>query len=225
MPRSDSSAPHRDPTSWGQLIDSIDSANVFVLIAGWLGPKARLSVTVEDLWQETLWLAWRDRQQHEWVNLRKYRAWLLGIAKHRIREVVRNLGRQKRGGGVRTDSLSAFGGADTAASYLPPQSTTPSRVASNMERARSLEQALEALDEPLRAVVRLRLFEEVSSQEAADRLAIPLSTAKERFVRGTKRYRLELERLLGRGGGDGDPDDGDADDGGASATTTPGGAP
>ncbi|MFO1077571.1 MAG: RNA polymerase sigma factor [Planctomycetota bacterium] len=190
-------APHLEPSSWGRLIDSIDAANVFVLIAGWLGPRARIAVSVEDLWQETLWMAWRDRRQHEWVNLTKYRAWLLGIARNRVHEFVRNAGRQKRGGGSGIHLLSAYGGADTAAGYLPPQSTTPSRVASNLERARILERALGALDESLRDIVRLRLFEEVPMREAAARLGVPLSTAKERFVRGTQRYRGELSRLLG----------------------------
>lgn len=191
------SAPHLDPTTWGRLIDSIDAANVFVLIGAWLGPKARLEVAVEDLWQETLWMAWRDRHQHQWVNLTKYRAWLLAIARNRVHDTVRNLGRQKRGGGVTTNSFSTLGGPDSAGGYLPPQSTTPSRSASNLERARLLERALAGLDEPLRDLVRLRLFEELSTQEAAERLGIPLSTAKERFVRGTQRYRSELRRLFG----------------------------
>ena len=189
-------APHLDPTTWGRLIDSIDAANVFVLIGDWLGPKARLEVSVEDVWQETLWLAWRDRHQHAWVNLIKYRAWLLGIARNRIHDLVRSLGREKRGGRTHTAQFSSLGGPETVGSYLPPQSTTPSRVASNLERARTLERALAVLDEPLRDMVRLRLFEELSVQEAATRLAIPLSTAKERFVRGTQHYRSELQRLL-----------------------------
>jgi RNA polymerase sigma-70 factor (ECF subfamily) len=189
-------APHRDPTHWGRLIDSIDAANVFVLIGGWLGPKARLEVSVEDVWQETLWLAWRDRDQHAWVNLTKYRAWLLGIAKNRVHDLVRSLGREKRGGRAHTAQFSEIGGTETVGGYLPPQSTTPSRVASNVERARTLERALAVLDEPLRDMVRLRLFEELSVKEAAERLEIPLSTAKERFVRGTQRYRAELQRQL-----------------------------
>jgi RNA polymerase sigma factor (sigma-70 family) len=188
-------APHLQPSSWGRLIDSIDAANVFVLIGGWLGPKARLEISVEDIWQETLWMAWRDRQQHEWVNLTRYRGWLLGIARHRVFEAVRSRSRLKRGGQVQTRPLSMLG-AD-GIGFLPPQSTTPSRVASNVERARILERALGELDEPLREVVRLRLFEELGSQETATRLGVPLSTVKERFVRGTARYRAALSRLLG----------------------------
>lgn len=190
-------APHHDPTSWGRLIDSLDAAPIFVLIGRWLGPRARLEVSVDDIWQETLWMAWRDRHQHAWQDLRRYRAWLLGIARHRVGEVVRSTGRVKRGGASHTARFSDLGGADTVGGYLPPLSTTPSRAASHLERARVLEQALDTLDEPLRDVVRLRIFEELSAVEAAEHLGVPLSTTKHRFVRGVQEYRRALQRLLG----------------------------
>lgn len=191
------SPPHLDPTRWGQLIDSIDAAPVFVVIGSWLGPKARAELSVEDLWQETLWMAWRDRQQHQWVNVARYRAWLLGIARNRVQEQLRSLSRHKRGGQHRIARLSEFGGPETSSDYLPPRSTTPSRTASHTERARLLERALATLDEPQRDVVRLRLFEELSADETAQHLGIPLSTCKHRLMRGLQAYRAELRRHLG----------------------------
>jgi hypothetical protein len=47
-------APHLDPTRWGQLVESLDAAPIFVVIAAWLGPDARREVAVDDVWQETL---------------------------------------------------------------------------------------------------------------------------------------------------------------------------
>ena len=41
------------------------------------------------------------------------------------------------------------------------------------------------------------MFEELSTQDAALRLGIPLSTAKHRLVRGMQAYRDELARQLG----------------------------
>lgn len=187
-------APHLDPARWGELIDSIDAATVFVVIGSWLGEKARLEVSIEDVWQETLWMAWRDRQQHTWSDLTRYRAWLLGIARHRIGDLVRAAGRAKRGGFARTARFSDIGGDETVGGLLPPQSTTPSRVASHLERARALERILAELEPTLQDVVRLRLFEELTMEGVAERLGIPLSTAKHRLVRGMVDYRAALRR-------------------------------
>lgn len=191
------SQPHLDPASWGKLIDSLDIAGIFVVLAVWLGPKLRGEVAIEDLWQETLWLAWRDRQQHDWRGLTAYRSWLLTIAHNRVRDAARSLGRLKRGGGERTalfSHLAAEMGRDSA--YLPPASTTPSRLVGHRERARLMQRALDALDDDLRQIVHLRLFEEVPTREIAERLGMALSTTKERLLRGMQQYRRHLRRNL-----------------------------
>jgi RNA polymerase sigma factor (sigma-70 family) len=190
-------APHHDPHRWGELIDSFDAAGVFVVIASWIGPRWRPDLSVEDVWQETLWMAWRDRHQHQWVDLARYRAWLLSIARNRVHDMVRAAARGKRGGNTVTARFSDLGGPDTVGALLPGQSTTPSRTASHLERARLFERVLAALPEELADMVRLRVFEEVSTQEAANRLRIPLSTAKHRLVRGMQAYREGLARELG----------------------------
>lgn len=197
QPAANSPPPHVDPATWSRLVDSLDAATIFVVIGGWVGAELRAEVSVEDIWQETLWMAWRDRQQHEWHGLSLYRAWLLGIAHNRVREAVRNRSRQKRGGDRTLARLTDLGGTDTVDEYLPPQSTTPSRTASHLERARVLESALASLDEPLRDVIRLRVFEELPLKESAERLGLPLSTFKDRLVRGMRDYRNELVRRLG----------------------------
>jgi RNA polymerase sigma factor (sigma-70 family) len=192
------SPPHLDPVLWGELVDSIDAANVFVVLGSWLG-QARTEISVEDVWQETLWMAWRDRQQHRWIDLTRYRAWLLGIARNRIGDLVRAAGRHKRAAS-RTARFTDLGGGDTVSRLLPPQSTTPSRVASNLERARWLERVLGELEPALRDVVRLRLFEELPMEAVAKQLAIPLSTAKHRLVRGMQHYRDAQSRQGGAHG-------------------------
>jgi RNA polymerase sigma factor (sigma-70 family) len=193
--------PHLDPTRWGELVDSLDVATVFVVLSSWLGTEARIQLSVEDVWQETLWMAWRDRHQHQWVNLTRYRAWLLGIAQNRIQDMLRGLRRKKRGGTKHTARFSEIGGTDTVGGMLPPRSTTPSWTASHLERARVFERALSSLEHSLRDVVRLRLFEELGMEETATRLGIPLSTAKHRLVRGMQAYRAQLKELLGESPG------------------------
>ncbi len=190
-------APHCDPTQWGKLVESLDVASVFVVIGGWLGSRLRSHLAVEDIWQETLWCSWRDREQHEWRGLAAWRMWLLSIARNRVRDAARSQARQKRGGDRDTATFSSFGDRDSILAMLPPGSTTPSRVAGLRERARAMETALHSLEPELREIVHLRLFEEVPMRDVAEQLALPLSTAKERLLRGVQRYRARLRQLLG----------------------------
>lgn len=193
-------APHRDPHEWGRLVESLDVASIFVVIGSWLSPKLRAQVTIDDIWQETLWCSWRDRDQHVWDNLAAWRRWLLSIAHNRVRDAGRTMGRQKRGGEATTAAFSVLAGNDSVSALLPPGSTTPSRVAGFRERAKAMEQALATLEPELRQVVQLRLFEEVPMRDVAEQLGLPLSTAKERLLRGVTRYRHRLRQLLGADG-------------------------
>jgi RNA polymerase sigma factor (sigma-70 family) len=170
--------PHRDPTEWGRLVESLDIASIYI-------------------WQETLWCSWRDREQHAWHNLANWRAWLLSIAKNRVRDAARSAGREKRGGDHQIAPFSLLADGGSVSQMLPPGSTTPSRVAGFRERARAMEQALQGLEPDLREVVHLRLFEEVPMREVATGLGLPLSTAKERLLRGVTKYRHRLRLLLG----------------------------
>src|SRR5262249_52719375 len=150
------------------------------VIRSLLGNKLLGAVSAEDIWQETLWLSWRDREQHEWRGLSTFRGWLLSIARNRVRDAGRNLGRQKRGGDHATAPFSELAGAESVSGLLPPGSTTPSRIAGHRERAVAMEQALAALEPELRTIVQQRLFEEVPMRDIAEQQGLPLSTAKER---------------------------------------------
>lgn len=193
-------APHRDPTTWERLVESLDAASILVVIGAWIGPKLRSLIAVEDIWQETLWCSWRDREQHEWQNLAAWRVWLLSIARNRVRDAARANSRHKRGGGQAAAPFSMLSERGSISSMLPAGTTTPSRVAALHERAAAMEAALESLEPELQLVVRLRLFEEIPMRDIAEQLAIPLSTAKARLLRGVQKYRFRLRQLLGTDG-------------------------
>ena len=63
-----------------------------------------------------------------------------------------------------------------------------------------MEAALDSLEPELRDIVRLRLFEEAPMREVAEQLGLPLSTAKERLLRGVQKYRVRLRQILGSDG-------------------------
>lgn len=191
--------PHLDSGEWSRLIERLETPVILVVISSWMGEQLRRECAAEDIWQETLAMAWRDRAAHRWRGLRAFRSWLLGIAKHRITDTVDRMNAKKRGGGrlPRSFQEMATDRDSSVSDVLPPRSTTPSRVASDGERAQILAESLDALPTELAAVVRLRLFEELPMREVAERVGIGLTTANERFFRGAALYQGEVLRRFG----------------------------
>ena len=166
---------------------------VLAAISSWMSPALQREASAEDIWQETLWIAWRDRERHDWRGVRAFRAWLLGISRNRVRTLAEYITAQKRGGGDVTLRLGSSGGS--SGFLMPFGSTTPSRVAWHGERAAMIRAALAEVPENLERVVRLRLLEELPMQEVADRLGIGLSTAKKHFAVGAALYAVKLEKI------------------------------
>lgn len=185
--------PHRDPDAWPALIGSLGVENILVLIASWMKPRLRQEMSAEDLWQDTLYMAWRDRESHEWQDAYTYRQWLLGIARNRMRDAVTMMTTQKRGGGKSLHPLSTLASADwKKLPALPMSSTTPSRVAQGRERLDAMEQELRALPDELRDAVRLRVFEQLPMARVAEQLGVTLAIAKKRVYLGSSLYRTRL---------------------------------
>ncbi len=143
-------------------------------------------------------MAWRDREQHDWQGLRSYRAWLLGIAKNRIRNSAEWMDAKKRGGDMEVETFSTLLASrdGSVSALLPPHSTTPSRMAGHRERAAVMEAALYSLPPELEEVVRLRLFEQLPMSRVAERLRISVPTARGRALRGAELYRIKLKESL-----------------------------
>lgn len=184
-------APHREAASFGELVGALDHDALIAWLGSLMGPALRAELAAEDLWQETLALAWRDRESHEWRGLPAFRAWLRGIARNRLHDAVEWFGTQKRGGGRRRLELDELAGGAAGAALL--RSSTPSRAAMRGERARAMQRALESLPEEYRDLVRACLFEEASVPEAAAALGVPLSTAYRRLLRGSELFRAGLQ--------------------------------
>ncbi len=189
--------PHCDPRRFDELIASISPESLLVVIERSMGPAVTAACSVEDIWQETLAVAWRDREQHSWNGPRDYRSWLITLARNRVRDLARTLSRDKRGGGERPVLFSGleFGAVSALDQLLPAGSTTPSRVAGARERAHLMAEALAALPEELGDVVRLHLFEEQTMEAAAAALAITLDQAWYRFRKGSALYAKRLALL------------------------------
>lgn len=152
----------------------------------------------EDILQEALLHAWRDRSSHRWQNIRVFRNWILSIIDHRIQDARDFHGAVKRGGGVRPQSLSPPSDSTAAGAGVEiPVSTTPSRIAWYRDQASAVRVAIDSLPDDVRVVVRLRLVEQLQVNEIAVHTGLGESGVRHRFRRGAEMFRYRLTSLLG----------------------------
>jgi RNA polymerase sigma-70 factor (ECF subfamily) len=190
------------PEAWDRLIEAVEPASLLVVIEQRMSALLRRTQTAEDIFQDALLQAWRDRHRFEWRGVKSFRSWLLAIIDHRIYDAVDRQVAAKRAGTVPVASLPAFDGTTTCAEPgFPSGSTTPSRLAIYREQADVMGRALAGLPDDQREVVRLRLFEEASLEEIAARLGLGLSAVRHRFRKGSELYAKRLERALGSNAG------------------------
>jgi RNA polymerase sigma factor (sigma-70 family) len=173
--------------------------SILVVIGYRLGQELRLQVAPEDILQEALLKAWRSRGEFTWQGTPSFRRWLIRIAERCI-EDERDRSRAQKRSAARTTTLARAGTAASGSSTPdldPWTSTTPSRMAETRERAVAMEQSLEALNDDVREVVRLRLFEDLQIDEIAARLGIGESAVRHRFRKGAEEYRDRMRAFLG----------------------------
>jgi RNA polymerase sigma factor (sigma-70 family) len=175
----------------------VNPAAVLVVIASTMSRQLKDQCSPEDIWQETLTHAWRDRDQHVWQSPSAFRAWLFEIARNRIREAARNLAAGKRGGGRAPARFSEMGATPSISisAMLPADSVTPSRVFAHSEKAVLMNKALASLPRDLEPVVRMHLFEELPMETVAERLGLGVSAAWHRFRKGSEIYARMVSSL------------------------------
>ena len=182
---------------WDALIEAVGPASLLVVIDSRMSESLRRRHAAEDILQDALLHAWRDRQSCEWRGLRSFRSWLLSIIDNRIREAADRLSAVKRGGGREDVPLiPAPTLSHSESAWGPIDSSTPSRIAMFREHAAAIRAALQQLPDELRDVVQLRLFEQLSLEEIATRLGIGESAVRHRFRKGAELYERQLLVML-----------------------------
>ena len=192
------------PEAWERLIESAEPAALLLVIERRMGTQLGGFTTAEDVLQEALLHAWRDRSGFDWRGARSFRAWLLGIVDHRLHDAVERMTALKRGGGRPPVSLScpsSDGGTTAMEPGFPRGSTTPSRVAMYREQAEAMRAALEGLPDEVREIVRLRLLERCPLGEIAARLNLGASAVRHRFRKGADLYLRRLRVAQGSASG------------------------
>jgi RNA polymerase sigma-70 factor, ECF subfamily len=184
------------PAAWDRLIEAVGPASLLAVIDQRMSAALKRDCTPEDVFQEALLHAWRDRERHEWRGVKCFRNWLLTVIDHRIHDLADQAGAQKRGGGrvvaLRASADLVDGAVQGAGPPLQWDSTTPSRIAVYREQAEAMRAALAALPDDVRDVARLRLFDQLSVEDIAARLNLGVAAVRHRFRKGAELYQRRL---------------------------------
>lgn len=170
-----------DPEAFGEIVRRWER-RIFALAFGMLGREE----DARDATQETFLAAFR--------NLRGFRgdakvsSWL-----HRI-AVNQCITRQRRAK-VRGETALEDEAEKNAAVFAMPLDASPARTAETVERSQAVRRAVSSLPPDLRQVVVMKEFEELTFQQIADVLEIPLSTVKSRLYTALRQLQMRLQKF------------------------------
>jgi RNA polymerase sigma factor (sigma-70 family) len=134
----------------------------------------------EDVTQQVFVAAWRSRH-----TLRPERGtvagWLVGITRHTVADMHARRARQAR------DAAAVAAHAQPEEYAAPPDDQLAARLVLHDELGR--------LGEPRGTVVRMAFIEDLTHEQIAERLDLPLGTVKSHVRRGLTRLRTRLEEV------------------------------
>lgn len=168
------------PDAFGEIVNRWER-KMFALCYGMLNREDE----AKDAVQETFISAYK--------NLAKFRgdakvsSWL-----HRI--AVNQCLTTKRRTKSRSESFLDDESNEQDRVFIAPVHQSPARKTEQNERLSLVRQAVSALPFELRQVIIMKEFEEMTFQEIAEVLELPLSTVKSRLYTALKQLRMKLER-------------------------------
>jgi RNA polymerase sigma-70 factor (ECF subfamily) len=170
-----------DADAFGEIVRRWER-RIYSLAYGMLGREE----DARDATQETFLSAFR--------NLRGFRgeakvsSWLHRIA---INQCITRQRRAKvRGETALEDELET-----AEAAFLAPASESPARAAESQQRTEMVRRAVGSLPPELRQVVVMKEFEELTFQEIAEALDLPLSTVKSRLYTALRQLQMRLQSV------------------------------
>ena len=144
----------------------------------------------EDLLQASLLKAYQRRDSFEGRG--SLAAWLAGIIRHEHEEIVRKTARRRS---LLDRALQEVYNVFDSISGSP--TPDPETWLCSHEQTGMLLSCVHELPEPYRTIVWLCDIEELSYEEVAEMVNIPVGTVKSRHARGRQRLRRSLERRKG----------------------------
>ncbi|HEX8097008.1 MAG TPA: sigma-70 family RNA polymerase sigma factor [Pyrinomonadaceae bacterium] len=171
-----------DAEAFGEIVRRWER-RIYGLAYGMLGREE----DARDATQETFISAFRSLRSFR--GEAKVSSWL-----HRI-AVNQCITRQRRAK-VRGETAFDDAGAEAdGASFFAPAQESPARAVESRERAETVRRAVSALPAELRQVILMKEFEELTFQEIAEALDLPLSTVKSRLYTALKQLQMRLKNM------------------------------
>ena len=169
-----------DPEAFGEIVRRWER-RIFALAFGMLGREE----DARDATQETFLAAFRSLRGFR--GDAKVSSWL-----HRI-AVNQCITRQRRAK-VRSETALEDEAEKNATVFAMPAEISPARTAESAESTEAVRRAVRSLPPDLRQVVVMKEFEEMTFQEIADALEIPLSTVKSRLYTALRQLQMRLQK-------------------------------
>ena len=171
-----------------ELFETLVREHAEMLIA-FLRATVRDAHLADDLFQETMLVAWRDLDKYD--RDRPFGPWLRGIAINLVRSHWR---RHTRGVLVGNQQFLEMLDRRFESLVSPPGDNLD-------EELDKLRDCLEALPEPYRQTVQLRYHENLTGESLASRLAVSFQNAKKRLQRARARLFDCMQQPATAGGG------------------------
>lgn len=170
-----------DGDAFGEIVRRWER-RIYALAYGMLGREE----DARDATQETFLAAFRNL--HGFRGEAKVSSWLHRIAVNQC--ITRQRRSKVRGETSLEDETEANG-----ASYFAPAHQSPAHAAEAGERTELVRRAVTSLPAELRQVIVMKEFEELTFQEIAQNLDLPLSTVKSRLYTALRQLRLRLAKM------------------------------
>ena len=137
----------------------------------------RNTTTAADLTIETFGKAFL--QLHRYAPTSTFSSWLYSIGTHTYIDHLR----RHRLETVPLSETQRHADGDFVEYQIPSGQPNPEEAMIRIERDESLKQVVDQLKEPYRQIIRLRYYEDLSYEEIASQLGIPIGTVKVRLSR------------------------------------------
>ncbi len=137
----------------------------------------RNTTTASDLTIETFGKAFL--QLHRYAPTSTFSAWLYAIGVHTYIDHLR----RNRLETIPLSDTEHTSDGEFIEYQIPSNQPTPEETMIRMQRDETLKQIVDQLKEPYRQIIHMRYYEDLSYEEIAERLRIPIGTVKVRLSR------------------------------------------